>query len=165
MAGKLKDTWFIWALLIVAAVFAVLAFSKSKPKEEAQTQDVLADKAQPAQTAAAPAVGIKPDHSPTDMKEIATKKAASAVVMPPQQVTPTASFAVQVYSFKEKARAEAALKALKDKNFKAYIMVSDLGPRGIWYRVRVGSFDNEAEVQRALEAITKDFKSGIIVTE
>jgi len=170
-SGNFKGTWVIWVLFIIAVVFAFFAFNKPKPAAQSQQpQSAAAQQVQPvlpSQAAVPPesTAGIKPDHSPKDMKDIATKKATSAVVMPPHEVAAIPTFAVQVYSFKEKTRAEAALKALKDKNYKAYIMVSDLGPRGIWYRVRVGSFSAEAEVQRALESITRDFKSGIIVTE
>lgn len=170
--GKMKDTWFIWALVIVAGVFAYMAFNGTKPKEQmVPVKAALVEKAPaavpaPAENPAPPPVaGIKPDHTATDMQEIAANKPAESVVVAPQPVSPTRKFAVQVYSFKEKARAEAALQALKDNNYKAYIMVSDLGSRGTWYRVRVGSFANEAEAQKSLESITKEFKSGIIVAE
>jgi cell division septation protein DedD len=170
-SGNSKGSWFIWVLFIVAAVFAFFAFNKLKPVAQPMSADqpvvaVQAPATQTAQAVQAPvAVGIKPDHSAKDMKAIAAQKPVSAVVTPPHAIAPVPSFAVQVYSFKEKTRAETALKALKDKNYKAYIMVSDLGPRGIWYRVRVGSFPTEDEAHRVLESITKDFKSGIIVTE
>ena len=85
--------------------------------------------------------------------------------MPLQVLPPKDSFAVQVYSFKDKARADAAIEKLKAKGYKSYIMVSDLGARGVWYRVRVGSFGTEEEARTELDAITVDFKSGIIVTE
>ena len=173
-SGKLKDTWYIWVLLIVAAVFAAMAFSKGKPaqvfvsgqKEDIrQTQPSAQAQTSGTSTVAVTAAGIKPDHSVKDMKEIATKKPASAVVVPPRQVAPTERYAIQVHSFNVRKPAERALKALKDKNYNAYIMVSDLGPRGIWYRVRVGSFNNVNDAQQMLEKITKEFQSGILVTE
>ena len=74
-----------------------------------------------------------------------------------------AGFAVQVYSFKDEKRADAALENLKSKGFKAYIEISDLGEKGTWYRVRIGSLENEAEAKAMLETIRKNFKSGIIV--
>lgn len=164
--GKFKDTWFIWVLIIVAALFAFMALGRTKPKDQPpEVQDVLADKARTSVQAGVTATTIKPDHTAADMKGIAAQKAVAAVIIPLQEVAAVERLAVQVYSFKEKARAEAALKALKDKDFKAYIMVSDLGPRGIWYRVRVGAFSTEEEAQKILASITKDFKSGIIVRE
>jgi cell division septation protein DedD len=173
--GKLKDTWFILVLIVIAAIFAVMAFSKEKPKvQPSAVQDVLADKAQPvassqpaAVVATAPSqpTGLTAEHLDADVKKVPNKKPVSTVVMPPTEMAPRETLAVQVYSFKEKVRAEAALSALKDKKYSAYILVSDLGPRGIWYRVRVGTFTNEADARKALESITRDFKSGIIVTE
>lgn len=164
--SKLKDTWLIVVLLVLAAGFAIMAFSGKKPAEQPAPVDTVAQEA-PANVPAAmvPATGIKPDHSPADMQEIAGNKPAESVVVPPQSVQAADRFAVQVYSFKDKARAETALKNLKGKNYKAYIMVSDLGPRGIWYRVRVGAFATEDAARKELESITKEFKSGIIVSE
>ncbi len=164
MAGdKAKVMWPVLVVVVVAAVFAFLAFRKEKPAPSVSV-DVLADKQSPASVEAG-SVTIKPTHSSFDQAKVAAVKPVEAVVMPPQQVTPQTTLAVQVYSFKEKARADAALLKLKDKGYKAYIMQSDLGARGIWYRVRVGTFSNEEDAKKALESITQEFKSGIIVTE
>ena len=108
---------------------------------------------------------IKPSHSKADMKDIAAVKRISAIVEEPKAFTPKEAFAIQVFSFKEKARADASLKLLKDKGYQAYIMMSDLGPRGGFYRVRVGSFATDAEAKKNLEMVQKDFNSGIIVRE
>ncbi|MBF0387165.1 MAG: SPOR domain-containing protein [Candidatus Omnitrophica bacterium] len=169
--GKGNEIWLIVLLVVVAAVFGVMSFSKDKAQPaKVSAQDVLADKAEPAavvkkDNAPVTMSGIKPAHSEADQAAVAAVKPASSVVMAPRVLAAKESFAVQVYSFKDKARADAALEKLKAKGHKAYIMVSDLGARGVWYRVRVGSFGAEDEAKAALEAITVDFKSGIIVTE
>lgn len=156
--GKGSEVWLIVVLVVVAAVFGVMSFTKDKAQPaKPVAQDVLADRVQP--------VGIKPPHTETDQAAIALAKPVPSIVQEPRVLSPKESFAVQVYSFKDKARADAALAKLKAKGFKAYVMVSDLGARGVWYRVRVGSFAAEDEARAALEAITLDFKSGIIVTE
>ncbi len=164
MAGKANNnTWLILVLIVVAGIFIVMAFTK----EKAKTPSVQAETASVAAVASVPLSDvqtIKPAHV-VPASEVAKPKAMPAVVIPPQDVLAREILAVQVYSFKEKARAEAALSALKNKGYSAYIMVSDLGARGTWYRVRVGTFANEAEAKKALERITKDFKSGIIVNE
>jgi cell division septation protein DedD len=54
---------------------------------------------------------------------------------------------------------------IKEKGYPGYIMMSDLGARGVFYRVRVGSFATEEQARKNLEAVTRDFKSGIIVAE
>jgi cell division septation protein DedD len=160
--GNFKDTWLIWVILVIAVVVAMMAFSKNKEKSSSAPVEVVMTAPE-----TAPAAAIKPAHSQQDMKAMEAQKpqAQSAVVVPPQQVQGREVLAVQVYSFKDKTRADAALKALKDKGYSAYVMVSDLGARGTWFRVRVGSYSSEADAQKALASITKDFKSGIIVSE
>jgi cell division septation protein DedD len=161
-ADKGKGIWLILVVVVVAVVFVVLSFTKEKRSGPAG--DVLADKSaistdQPQDSS------IKPSHTRADQTRLAGVKPVEAVVIPPQQVSPVETLAIQVYSFKDQSRADSALQKLKDKGFKAYILVSDLGARGIWYRVRVGPFTNEEEAMKTLGSITQEFKSGIIVTE
>lgn len=155
---KLNEMWLVAGLVVIAAVFAVMAFTKDKGAMEPQAVAVEA-LMEDASTV------IKPDHSEIDQASVAAFKPVPAVVMPPQQVTSRNTLAVQVYSFKEKSRADVALEKLKAKGYRAYILVSDLGERGIWYRVRVGTFSSEEDARKALEAVLIDFKNGIIVTE
>lgn len=149
-ADKGNQAWIIWILVAIAVVFVVLAFRKETPQQ-----------------ASAPAVQAVPaDQVKTPETAAPSMKPKEAVVMAPKQVVVKESLAIQVYSFKEKPRADAAVQKLKEKGHEnAYIMVSDLGTRGIFYRVRVGPFSNEADAQKVLEEINTDLKSGIIVTE
>jgi len=153
--GKRNDVWLIVLLVVVAAGFGVLAFTKDKkqPVAASSPQDVLEDKNFPVPAALATA----------DQPVVPAMKPA---LVSPLQVFPNKeSFAIQVYSFKDKVRAEAALAKLKEKGYKSYVMESDLGARGVWYRVRVGSFSTDTEARTVLESILNEFKSGIIVTE
>ena len=152
MAAK-NETWLILVIIVIAGVLIALSFTKNKSQEPARPSVVVQ------------AHEIKADHSVADMQKIAAVKAEPAMVEQPKTTVVKAGFAIQVFSFKDKVRADAALKKLKDKGYPAYVMMSDLGPRGVFYRVRVGSFATEVEAQKSLESVTKDFKSGIIVTE
>ncbi len=155
-----KGIWLVVLLLVVAGVFVAMSFSKEKsPAAQMVKEDVLADKTPPA---AAP---IKQQHTLEDQAAVAAVKAKPAIVEAPKVITSRESYAIQVYSFKDKTRADAALDKLKSKGYKAYVMVSDLGARGIWYRVRVGSFSTETDARNVLDPIISEFKSGIIVTE
>jgi len=150
MAVK-NETWIILVIVLISGVLIALSFTKNKPQ--------------------GPSAGIsrtdaiKPDHTAADMQEIAAVRPSEAMVEEPKTTVVRAAFAVQVFSFKDKVRADAALRQLKDKGYPAYVMMSDLGPRGVFYRVRVGSFATEGEAEKSLEAVAKDFKSGIIVAE
>ena len=155
MAAK-NETWLIVVIVLIAGVLIALSLTKNKSGEQP-----------PAPLAAmAPTVNmIKQDHEAADMPTIAAVKPVSAVVEMPKPVAAKEGFAVQVFSFKDKNRADAALKMLKEKGYPAYVMMSDLGARGVFYRVRVGSFATEEEARKNLEAVIRDFKSGIIVAE
>ena len=152
MAAK-NETWLIVVIVVIAGVLIALSFTKDRSSQPASGGVVSQAKE------------IKPDHTVADMEKIAASKPQSAVVEASKGVINKAAFAVQVFSFKEKTRADASLKQLKDKGYSAYVMMSDLGPKGIFYRVRVGSFATEEEAKKNLESVTKDFKSGIIVAE
>ncbi|MFH0753041.1 MAG: SPOR domain-containing protein [Candidatus Omnitrophota bacterium] len=153
MAAK-NETWLIVVIVLIAGGLIALSFSKNKSGEQVSVPP-----------AADMANKIKQDHDEADMPKIAAVKPVSAVVEMPKAVFPKEAFAVQVFSFKDKVRADRALNMLKDKGYSAYILMSDLGERGVFYRVRVGSFANEEEARKNLEAVVRDFNSGIIVAE
>lgn len=148
-----NETWIIVVIVLIAGVLIALSFTKNRSPEPALTPVA-------AQTSL-----IKPDHTAADMREIAAVKPAPSMVEQPKTTVVKSAFAIQVFSFKDKERAEASLKQLKEKGYPAYVMMSDLGPRGVFYRVRVGSFTTEGEAEKILGSVNKDFKSGIIVSE
>ena len=76
---------------------------------------------------------------------------------------PPAGFTIQVYSFQDKNRAEASLQVLKNNGYQAFLTVSDLGKKGVWYRVRVGGIANEATATKMLDEIRKKYNSGFIL--
>ncbi|MBF0618606.1 MAG: SPOR domain-containing protein [Candidatus Omnitrophica bacterium] len=164
-SGSFKDTWLIWLLGVVAVVFTVMAFSKEKAKEAVVPAPVSMAAPAAVKSVTVPTGTIKPSHTDAAMKDIAATKPKEGIVEPLKVIPSREVFAVQVYSFKDKNRADTQLQVLKQKGFTAYIMVSDLGARGIWYRVRVGTYGNEEDARRVLEVIRQDFKSGIVVTE
>jgi cell division septation protein DedD len=149
MAVK-NETWIIVVIVVISGVLIALSLTKNKSQEQAAVTEASA---------------IKPDHTVADMQKISATKSTAAMVEAPKTTLVKTAFAVQVFSFKDKVRADAALKQLKDKGYPAHVMMSDLGPRGVFYRVRVGSFATEGEAEKSLEAVAKDFKSGIIVAE
>ncbi len=74
-----------------------------------------------------------------------------------------AGFTIQVYSFQDKNRAETALQTLKNNGYQAFLIMSDLGEKGIWYRVRVGGIADEAAAHKMLDEIRKNYNSGFIL--
>lgn len=74
-----------------------------------------------------------------------------------------AGFAIQVYSFQDANRAQAALQSLKNRGYQAFLVVSDLGEKGVFHRVRVGGIADEASARKMLEEIRKNYNSGFIL--
>ncbi len=128
-----KSVWLVVVLVAAGAVIFVLSF---KQKEEP---------------------------SPRAMIAVVPVKAMVKAADPARSAAIVTGYAVQVYSFQDKARAEKALEGLKSKGYQAFLVVSDLGEKGTWYRVRVGGIADEKEAQVMLENVRKNYKSGFIV--
>ena len=88
------------------------------------------------------------------LKDIFPKKA---------DALPPAGFTIQVYSFQDKNRAEASLQVLKNNGYQAFLIMSDLAEKGVWWRVRVGGIADEAAARKMLDEIRKNYNSGFIL--
>ena len=155
-SGKEKNTGLIWILVGAGVILIGLAFIQKKPQENSVRME-----------ATIPAV---PSPSAEDMQKKALQMATSIdhVQIPVMVTSPSGEegpFAIQVYSFQDKIKADIALSKLKEQGYPAYILVSDLGDKGIWHRVRIGSFKNEDEAQQLLQKIRDEFQSGIVVKQ
>ncbi len=71
---------------------------------------------------------------------------------------------IQVASYRKQESAQELLKTLGDSGYAGTIVQADLGPRGVWFRVRMGPFRYSADAKRAL-ATLRDEKNlkGFIV--
>ncbi|MEI8011403.1 MAG: SPOR domain-containing protein [Candidatus Omnitrophota bacterium] len=176
MAAK-NGLWITVGIVALGGIFLALSLKQEKPVAPAPeavpasvpavsvTATAVPVAASPAVPAAAAPKGIKPIHQPDAAVKTPAAHPASGLVNVPKAAKAHDAYAVQVASFKDKVRADVVLKQLKDKGYSAYVMMSDLGARGVFYRVRVGSFATEEEAKKNHEAINRDFKSAIIVAE
>ena len=149
MANSSKQMWIIVALVATGALLLVLAKQhKPETNQGVEMQEVF--KQAPAVDVSSGPV-IKADPIP-----------APSIVTTPINGVETA-FTIQVFSFIDKARADKSLSILKQSGYNAFMEVSDLGSKGVFYRVRIGDIANEAEAKKVLEDIRKSFKSGFII--
>jgi cell division septation protein DedD len=158
-SGSIKDAWPVWALVVAGIVIIVLAVNQNKVEKEAVAVGDLFNN----EATVLSSYSVDP----------AGSKAASALedpVVSPAIVASTETgsqvmYAIQLYSFKEQSRADEMIKTLKEDGISAYVQMSDLGDKGVWYRVRAGSFDSPAKAQSELAEIRKEHKDSIVVKE
>ncbi len=72
---------------------------------------------------------------------------------------------IQVASLKDPEAADRMVAKLKDKWYPAYRSVAEIPGKGVWYRVRIGSFRRKAEAQSTLERLKKDKIDGILLPQ
>lgn len=70
---------------------------------------------------------------------------------------------IQVASLKDPKVADRMVTRLKDKWYPAYRTVAEIPGKGVWYRVRIGSFRGKAEAQSTLERLKKDKIDAILL--
>lgn len=116
----------------------------------------------PAAPVAKPAAKVAKAPEPSPAKEPVVAAAPETLgKMPPAVATGT--YSVQVGSFSSVADAGRYKRTLVQKGYPAFIAEADLGPKGIWYRVRLGPYaDAEVARQAMLIADKKDNIKGFV---
>ena len=138
MSNSFKNTWWIFLLIAAGGVLFFLSLRSDKPQN---------------------------DQGMT-LNDIFSKKADS---LPPMKIVASpvnaheAGLIIQVYSFQDKNRAEASLQVLENNGYRSSLAVSDLGKKGVWYRVRVGGIADKAAARKMLNEIRKNYNSGFIL--
>ncbi|MBL8013404.1 MAG: SPOR domain-containing protein [Candidatus Omnitrophica bacterium] len=158
-SGTKKNVWPI-GILIIAGVFIIgFAMMQNKAANDAVAVDSLA-KTHPVALSS---------YSVSDSGSKAGEATEDPVTSPAIVATPEAGnqvvYAIQLYSFRDQTRADAITKDLNAGGIPAYVQMSDLGDKGIWYRVRTGAFDVPEKAQAMLAEIRKLHKDSIVVKE
>jgi len=151
MSNSFKNTWWIFLLIIAGGIIFFLSLHPNKPlgDQGMVLNDIFHQ--QVVQTSV-----------PSEQPPKADPVPPMAIVTSPVNGHET-GFTIQVYSFQDRDRAQAALQALKNNGYQAFLVMSDLGERGVWYRVRVGAITDEAAAQKMLDDIRKTYNSGFIL--
>jgi cell division septation protein DedD len=75
-------------------------------------------------------------------------------------------FTVQVSAHQSAEEAHASCASLERKGFRPFVVKSDLGGRGTWYRVRVGRFVDATQADRAKATLAQvDIPAWVLRTE
>jgi cell division protein FtsN len=99
-------------------------------------------------------VALKPKKEIVKAKQkepMQTAKLAKTSARPVSMVHSGSSkrYAIQVASFSEKKGADQLAQKLKKKGLDSYVVAGDVPQKGKWYRVRVGSYSNRDEANKA----------------
>ena len=154
MPNSFKNTWWVFLLIAAAAVmfFLSLHANKSQNDQGVVLNDIFHQQA-----------------AVTESRQEVPAPPKKADPVPPMAIVTSpvdgheAGFTIQVYSFQDRNRAQRALEVLKNNGYQAFLIMSDLGDKGIWYRVRVGGIMDEAAAKKMLDEIRKNFNSGFIL--
>lgn len=121
--------------------------------------------APPAAAAPAPAVAA-PVAETAAVKEPAAKAPAAAPAPPREVAAPKTSaggsFVVQVAATKDQAEAKRLVDKLKGKGFATASERADLGAKGVWYRVVVGPYGDQAAADKAAAQLKQQKLSAIV---
>jgi cell division protein FtsN len=69
-------------------------------------------------------------------------------------------YTVQTASYQERVMAEDEVKRLKKRGFAAFVVSSELPGKGVWHRVRLGSFSNKPAAERLQKSVRE--KEGLL---
>jgi cell division protein FtsN len=129
----------------------VVAPASTQPAEHP-----LAMRTQPVEEGAAAAAPAKP--TPKPVKAAPTLPPAALAMA----TAPAGAFVLQIGAYKSQSEADAAWKTYQSKHaallagFAQDVQKADLGDKGVWYRLRVGSFADKAAAAALCDRLKAD---------
>lgn len=144
-----------------------------KPEPAAETVKAEPVKAEPAKVAATEA-----SPEPTRLPEVpkaepvptrtndagALKEAFGRATQKQGEVPPEGSWTLQLSAYQDKAEAERFAAGLRDKGYAPYIVEANLAGKGLWYRVRMGTFGTKDAASTYLADFKRETSMAGIVT-
>jgi hypothetical protein len=125
-----------------------------QPRNNAGTDDHLqADISSPKSKSIAEK-SVKPKGIPKEKKARGVKKAKI-----------DDRYTIQVAALKDALVADKMIEQLKKKGYPAYRVFVQIPNKGIWYRVRVGFFQNRDETQNTLNRLKKEGFKAIVIKQ
>jgi cell division septation protein DedD len=137
-------------------------FKPAKPAKPVRRKPVeaepVAPAARPGPTATAPPSPVampNPKPAPAPKTDSGSK---------PGPTSTPGHFAVQVASVQDIKGAEKMVAELRAKGYQAYQVRSDVDGKGIWYRIRVGGFQDRRAAAGMLKKLKNDKFGGMVVS-
>jgi len=177
--GKMENSRLIWFFVAMVVITVFIAFNYQGGKETVPLSEIFPEEEVPSVDIEYEFVksGEEPTASPKAQRVVETPQAVSAgqrevVYKRPllkkglsvSNDSATASFTIQLASFKDKNRAEKFLGKVKGKGYAGYLVSRDLGEKGVRYRVYAGKFTMKDKAEEFLSEIRKDYPSSFIIS-
>ncbi len=147
------------------------SFGESKP-EKKQADAETAEKSSDQKTSGSRKLDVKIEKKSADADTAQLKASkhqeprAKKDTMPKKPALSKLHYTVQVASYPEKQLADDEAKKMRSRGYAAFVVSSDVAGKGMWYRVRLGSFTNKASAEKlAREIHSKVGVSSIITIE
>jgi cell division septation protein DedD len=77
--------------------------------------------------------------------------------------TPASSFTVQIGSSTNKAEADRIVQKARSAGLQPFVVEANLGQKGTWYRVRVGSFQDRADADKFRRDVERELGGRALV--
>jgi len=85
---------------------------------------------------------------------------------PSAPVATKVRYTLQLASYQDKTAAENDVKKMKQRGYAAFIVSADVPGKGLWHRVRLGSFANKVAAEKLQKELnSKEGLSPIIIME
>jgi DedD protein len=141
--------------------------AEMKPEKRPTAEGPKDNASQPAKTKGADA---KTDKR-ASQQVVAKPNAVKSVAAPEKKAAPLKQeassklhYTIQLSSHQEKSAAEDEVKKMKQSGYAAFIVSSELPGKGMWYRVRLGSFSNKAAAEKLQKEIREKAGGSPIIT-
>ncbi|BBO89994.1 SPOR domain-containing protein [Desulfosarcina ovata] len=150
---------------------APLEFYEALKSDRPEATDHISAPAAPADRPTAEPTGAPPHKTRAPImakKKAATRKAVAAAPVSASRKTPTAAspaggLTIQVAALKDGEAAERIVANLKKDGYSAYLSRRVITGKGLWFRVRVGSYQNREQAAADMTRLKRARKNPILV--
>ena len=139
----------------VSALPAVAQPEKEKEKEPEKVVQGRTPTVVPAPRAAPTVVP-----APPPAVQVASVAPAATLTPPPKDLS---DFTVQIGASQDRAEAQRMENKARAAGLKPYVVAADLGAKGTWYRVRVGSFKDRDAANRFRTDVERELRASAVV--
>lgn len=182
----MKNNWTVWFIVlgVVVVILFVFNFQAKKdlvpvnhilPEETSQTPKIeyeFVDR--PSEEIPPTTAGSMPVQTPTTAGKsnltmgkpvvpiLPSGKAGESI--PGQTDFSKVAFTIQAVSVRDKVAAEGVLTKLRQQGHPAYLVTKNLGAKGTWHRIYIGTFSTKPQADEYLGKVKTLFKDAYVVS-